>query len=149
MASVRGLRKSLSQTGASPRDRWRRWILLIQGVYYMVTGLWPLLHFSSFSAVVRIQIVPFQAHAFAAVILVVGGLLIEAARREPPGPFPTLLGLTVAAAIAVVSLFWLPRLNLLSGLWIDLVVEVAIAIALVVFYPRPEPERGRTSSRRR
>ncbi len=92
---------------------------------------------------------PFQAHAFAAVILVVGGMLIEAARRQPPGPYPTLLGLTVAAAIAVVSLFWLPRLGLLSGLWLDLIVEVAIAVALVVFYPRQEPERDRTSPRRR
>lgn len=134
---------------AERRDRWRRWVLAGQGVYYVVTGLWPLLHFSSFARVVAFQVNAFQAQAFAALMLVVGGCLLEAARREPPGPFPTLLGIGVAGAIAVVSLVWLPRLAVASGLWLDLAVEVAIAIALAALYPRTSPdERARTPRRR-
>jgi len=119
-----------------------------QGLYYVVTGLWPLLHFDSFADVVAFQVNPFQAQAFAAVIIVVGGSLLESARREPPGPFPTLLGIAVASAIAIVSLTWLPRLDAASGLWADLAVEVAIAIALAVTYPRARPEESRPSRRR-
>jgi hypothetical protein len=36
-----------------------------------------------------------------------------------------------------------------SGLWVDVLIEVAIAVALVLLYPRPLPERGRTTTRRR
>ena len=130
------------------RDRWRRWALGGQGVYYVATGLWPLLHFDSFADVVAFQVNPFQAQAFAAVIIVVGLALLEAARREPPGPFPTLLGIAVAGAISVVSLTWLPRLGAASGLWADLAVEVAFAVALGVLYPRAQADPTRTPRRR-
>ena len=129
-------------------DRWRRWVLAAQGIYYIVTGLWPLLHFSSFASVVAFRVNPFQAHVFAALIIVIGGSLLEATRREPPGPFPTMLGIGVASAIALVSLVWLPRLGVASLLWADLAVEVAFAIALAILYPRTPPERERTTRRR-
>jgi len=130
------------------RDRWRRWVLLGQGVYYVLTGLWPLIDFHSFARFVALQVIPFQAQALAAVLVVLGASLIEAARRQPPGPYPTMLGAAVAGAIAVVSLFWLPRLGAVSGLWIDLAIELAIAAALILLYPRGQPERDRKTRRR-
>jgi len=140
---------SLDSLSPEGRDRWRRWLLAGQGAYYVLTGLWPLVHFSSFATVMSQHINPFQAQAFGAVIAVLGGSLMEAARREPPGPFPTLLGAAIASAIALVSLWWLPRLAATSILWIDLVLEVAIAVGLILFYPRSQPDRSRTSTRRR
>ena len=134
---------------ASQRDRWRRRIVLAQGVYYVLTGLWPIVHFSSFARVVAIHIVPFQAHAFSALIVVIGASLIEAARREPPGSYPTLLGAAVAGAIALVELMWLPRLGAAGGLWLDFLVEIAFVAALLVLYPRAQAEPSRTTSRRR
>jgi len=137
--------------GLSPeaRDRWRRRVILGQGAYYVLTGLWSLAHFSSFAGAVALRINPFQAQAFGAVIVVVGGCLLEAARREPPGSFPTLLGAAVASAIAIVSLWWLPRMGELSILWADLAAEVAFALGLILLYPRSQPEKSRTSTRRR
>ncbi len=130
------------------RERWRRLVMIAQGAYYILAGLWPIVHFSSFSSVVAMQVNPFQAQSFGAVLVVVGGSLVEAARREPPGQFPTLLGAAVAGAIAIVSMVWLPRIVGASGLWIDLVVEVAIAIALVVLYPRTQSERSPNTRKR-
>lgn len=137
--------------GLSPeaRDRWRQGVMVGQGSYYVLTGLWSLAHFSSFAAAVALRINPFQAQAFGAVIVVVGGCLLEAARREPPGSFPTLLGAAVASAIAIVSLWWLPRMGELTILWADLAVEVAFAVSLILLYPRSQPEKSRTSTRRR
>jgi uncharacterized membrane protein len=120
------------------RDRWRRRVLAGQGLYYVLIGLWPLVHFASFAGAVAVRVNPFQAHAF-----------LEAVRREPPDAYPTLVGIVVAAAIALISLWWLPRLAVASALWIDLVIEVAFALALVLLYPRSQTERSRTSSRRR
>ena len=147
MASRRAVR--LKAQLAEGRDSWRRWVLMALGAYYVLTGLWPLIHFSSFAAFVRLNVNPFQAQAFAAVIIVVGASLVEAARREPPGAYPTLLGVAVAGAIAIVSLAWLPRLGVASGLWIDLVLEVLFIAALVLLYPRAQPERGRAAKRKR
>ncbi len=146
MASRRAVRLRAQLRGG--RDRLRRWVLLAQGVYYVLTGLWPLLDFHSFARFVALDVIPFQAQAFAAVIIVIGASLIEAARREPPGPYPTMLGAAVAGAIAIVSLFWLPRMGVASGLWIDFAVEVAIVAALILLYPRTQPERGRKTRRR-
>jgi len=131
------------------RDRWRRRTMIAQGTYYVLTGLWTLAHFSSFAAAVGLRINPFQAQAFAAVIVVVGGCLLEASRREPPGSFPTLLAAAVASAIAIVSLWWLPRLGEPTVLWADLGVEVAFAVGLILLYPRWQPEKSHTSTRRR
>ncbi len=137
--------------GLSPdaRDRWRRRVLVVQGTYYVLTGLWTLAHFSSFSNAVALNINPFQSQTFAAVIVVIGGCLLEAARRELPGSFPTLLGAAVAGAIAIVSLWWLPRMGEPTILWADLGVEVAFAVGLILLYPRSRPERTRTSNPRR
>jgi hypothetical protein len=123
-----------------PRDLWRRRILLGQGLYYVLTGAWPLLHFDSFADAVGLPINAFQAHAFAALILVVGGCLIEAARRAPVGRHPVLLGASVAGAIALVEVVWLPRFGTFTALWLDLPVEVALTVTLAVLYPR-EPAR--------
>jgi hypothetical protein len=140
--------------GAEPlpvegRDRWRRRALTAQGVYYLLAGLWPLVHFGSFADAVALLINPFQAQTFGAVIAVVGSSLIEACRRGPPAAKPTALGIGIAGAIALVSLLWLPRQGGWSALWIDLAFEVTFAVALVVLYPRAQPERTRTATRRR
>lgn len=127
---------------AERRNRWRRVAMLVQGTYYILTGLWPLIHFSSFSRAVALPMNPFQAQTFGAVLVIIGAHLLETARRDYPGASATLLGIAVAGAIAVVDLVWLPRLAVPSALWGDLLAEVAIAIALVIFYPRFHGERS-------
>lgn len=130
------------------RNRWRRLAITAQGLYYILTGLWPLAHFSSFSRAVALPVNPYQAQVLGAILVVVGAHFMEAGRRDAPGSSATLLGIAVAGAIAVVDMVWLPRLGSVSALWIDLVVEVAIAVALVVFYPRLQTERNLTARRR-
>lgn len=130
------------------RNRFRRLAIMAQGLYYILTGLWPLAHFASFSRAVALPVNPFQAQAFGAVLVVIGAHFMEAGRRAPPGSSATLLGIAVAGAIAVVDMVWLPRLASASALWVDLVAEVAIAVALVVFYPRLQGERSPLTRRR-
>ncbi len=130
------------------RDRWRRRVIAAQGIYYLLTGIWPLAHFPSFAGAVGLQINAFQAQSFGAVIAVVGATLAEASRKEPPGAYPTALGIAVAGAVALVSLVWLPRTGAGSALWVDLTIEVAFAVALVVLYPRTQPDRSRSTRRR-
>lgn len=148
MAS-RGVRTGGARNRAAGlRPRWRRRTILVQGGYYLVTGAWPLLHFPSFARLVDLPINPFQAHAFAALVMVVGACLLEAGRRGDPGAYPTMLGAAVAVAIALVEIVWLPRFGGLSGLWLDLPVEVAFALALGLLYPRRRRKEPETYRRR-
>ena len=78
-------RRTAESIPVEGRDRWRRRVLTLQGSYYLLTGIWPLVHFGSFADAVALVINPFQAQVFGAVIAVVGGSLIEAGRRGPPG----------------------------------------------------------------
>lgn len=114
-----------------------------------MVGVWPLVHFSSFAGFLALPINPYQAQAFGAVLAVIGANLLESARREAPAPVPTLLGATVAGAIAVVGLVWLPRMRPTSVLWADLILELSFAVGLIILYPRSQSERGRTLTRRR
>jgi hypothetical protein len=131
------------------RARWRRRLLTAQGVYYILTGLWPLVHFSSYADAIALPLDPFRSQTLAAVMVVVGGSLIEATRRGAPGPFPTLLGAAVAGAVGIVSLWWLPRAPFTTALWVDLFLEIGFALTLVLLYPRPQEERSPPSARRR
>lgn len=130
------------------RARWRARVLAGQGVYYLLTGLWPLVHFHSFASIVNLPTQPFQAHRFAVLVVVIGAFLLEHVRRGTTGPSPTLLGLAAAAAIALVEAIWLPRITGASGLWVDLGVQLALVAALTLLYPRETRER-RTATRRR
>jgi peptidoglycan/LPS O-acetylase OafA/YrhL len=143
-------RRPAEPVPAEGRDRWRRRVLVVQGCYYLLTGIWPLVHFNSFADAVALAINPFQAQVFGAVIAVVGGSLIEAGRRGPPAAATTALGIAVAGAIAMVSLLWLPRQSATSALWIDLAIEIVFAVVLVLLYPKAQsPERSRAQTRRR
>lgn len=131
------------------RDRWRRRAMLAQGIYYLACGAWPLIHFQSFADAAAVATLPFQAQTFGAVLAVLGASLLEAARREPPGVYPTALGIAVASAIALTSLVWLPRLGGLSFHWFDVIIQTAFAIALVLLYPRAQAGARSTFTRRR
>ena len=81
-------------------------------------------------------------------LIVIGACLIEAARREIPGSFPTLVAVGMASAIAFTELVWLPQLRTLSGLWLDLVVQLSAIAALLLLYPRNQEVAGRGRRRR-
>jgi hypothetical protein len=149
MASRRTAKSSNESRSDERRATRRRWIIMGQGIYYVLLGVWPLLYFDSFASAVGLQMHPFQAQLFGAVLAVVGGALIESARREPPDTDPTLLAASVAAALALIDFVWLPRLRVISWFWVDLVVELAFAVTLIVHYPRQQAGRGQTMSRRR
>ena len=146
MASGAGRGRALDPAETT-RDRRRRHILAAQGAYYMLIGAWPLIHFPSFARFVGLPVNPFQAHAFGALLVVVGGVLLESVRRETSEALATLLGLAAAAAIALVEAMWLPRFGIMTPLWIDLGVQVALALTLGLFYPR-EITAARVNRRR-
>jgi hypothetical protein len=94
---------------------------LVQGVYYVATGVWPVLHRRSFEAVSGRKHDFWLAETVGLVTAAVGLSLCLASRRETPSPEAKLLGLAAAAGFAAIDLRYgltrrIPPVYLLDGL---------------------------------
>lgn len=115
-------------------DRWRllRLILGVQGLYYVVAGLWPFLHLQSFLWVVGPKLDPFQLSVTAALIVAIGASLLAAAVRSRPSASAVVLGMGTALAFIAVDLRFRPSLR--APYWVDFAVEVGLALACALAY---------------
>jgi hypothetical protein len=122
-------------TVARTLDRWRllRLVLGLQGLYYLLAGLWPLLHLRSFVWVFGEKRDLFQLDVTSALIIAIGViLLLTAARRpRPDGPLVS-LGAASAAALALAELKHAGAFRPVT--WVDFAVELLFAVALAVVY---------------
>ncbi len=124
-----------SPTVAQTLDRWRllRLVLGFQGLYYLLTGLWPLLHLRSFVWVFGEKRDLFQLDVTSALIITIGAILLLAAARRPrPDGLLVSLGAASAVALALVELKHAGAIR--PVVWIDFAVELHFAVALAVIY---------------
>lgn len=80
-----------------------RIIMLLQGIYYVATGLWPLVHLGSFEAITGPKVDRFTLRSTALLIVIVGALLMLASRKNNPDPGFTALGAATAVGLASVE----------------------------------------------
>jgi hypothetical protein len=115
--------------------------LFVQGVYYGLTGLWGLLHFPSFRAVVGPKPDRFQFHATSVLVTVLGGMFVAAGTRPRPDPLFGLTAVASALALTGVELVHVPRIR--KVFLLDMAAEVALAglnvLGLLLQVGREEP----------
>ena len=122
-------------TVARTLDRWRllRLVLGLQGLYYLLAGLWPLLHLRSFVWVFGEKRDLFQLDVTSALIIAIGAiLLLTAARRTRPDGLLVLLAAASAASLALVELSHAGAIR--PVVWLDFAVELLFVVALAVIY---------------
>src|SRR5262249_51641109 len=92
--------------GAHPRERWREaarnflpWLPWVQGLYYVLAGVWPLLNMHSFLAVTGPKTDLWLVNTVAVLLVVIGAVLLASAWRRVPLPESFLLGLGSALAL--------------------------------------------------
>ena len=80
--------------------------LRAQGLYYVATGLWPLLHLGSFESVTGPKVDDWLVRMVGLLVLVIGGTLILGTRG--PGPVLEVVALAAgsAAAFAAIDLWY-------------------------------------------
>lgn len=105
--------------------------LLAMGLYYIVTGLWPLVHVDSFVYVVGPKPDRFQLDVTASLIVVIGVILLLGGVQRRPQSGIVLLGILAASALAVMALAYAPILR--NVFWLDVAVELAFALLLAWF----------------
>jgi hypothetical protein len=117
--------------GAQPAQRAGR----IQGVYYLLGGLWRLLHARSFERVAGPKPDQFQTDVTAALFTAVGTALIAGTRKSTPRGAVRVLAISAPIAVAIIDLRHRQQIRRLFRL--EAAVEIAFAAVAVLPSRKP------------
>jgi hypothetical protein len=100
---------------------------LAQGIYYVITGLWPIIHMRSFGAVTGRKRDSWLAQANGALIAAVGvALLVGARAKGKPLPAHKALGVASAAALGGSDAIFVAKGRIPRIYAVDAVAEAAL-----------------------
>jgi hypothetical protein len=99
---------------------------LTQGVYYLLTGLWPWVHLGSFLAVSGDKTDLWLVQTVGALIAVIGAALCVAAYRHEDSWAITCLTLGSALALAFVDVFFVSQRRIPPVYLLDAVIEAGL-----------------------
>lgn len=108
------------------------WLLLGQGIYYALTGIWPLLHMRSFLAVTGPKTDLWLVRTVGALVLVLGIFLLSLVGATDVPPQVALLAAGCAVALALVDLIYVARGCIAKIYLADAFPELALAGLWVV-----------------
>jgi hypothetical protein len=110
-----------------------------QGIFYVVTGIWPILSMRTFECVTGPKTDRWLVKTAGALIAVIGGTLVLGARRGVIAPELRFLGGASAASLAVVDLVYALRGRISKVYLLDAAVEIAIVAAWMRREQQNEP----------
>lgn len=98
-----------------------------QGAFYLLTGLWPIIHIGSFEAVTGPKSDDWLVKTVGVLVAVIGLMLLLAARHRRVTPEVALLGAGSAVGLATIDLVYALS-GVIAPIYLaDAVVEIAIA----------------------
>lgn len=103
-----------------------RWAPATQGVFYIATGLWPILHLRSFERVTGPKVDGWLVQTIGGLIAAVGAALLVGAREGRRSPALTVLGVGSACALGAADLLFSTRGRISSIYAADAVAEAAL-----------------------
>lgn len=123
-------------------------LALIHGIYFVITGLWPLLHMASFTAVTGPKTDLWLVRTVGVLVLVIGaGLLLAVAKKEITFPM-ILTAFGAAAGLMLIDLTYVFQGVISPVYLLDAVLEGILLVCWVVFiYHSDEYELFHTSRR--
>jgi energy-converting hydrogenase Eha subunit E len=109
----------------------RRDVLRAQGAYFLMTGLWPLVHMASFEAVTGPKVDDWLVRMVGLLAAVIGGTLYLAAQRGTRALEVMVLAVSSALAFAAIDT-WYAMKGRISPIYLaDAALEIAIVLLLV------------------
>lgn len=126
-----------------PSDRGKellRTVALVHGMFYAVTGFWPIVNISTFQLVTGPKRDLWLVRTVGALLTVIGGVLTLAGLRRRVTPEILLLGVGSALGLTTIDLVYYRRGVLGPVFLLDAVAELGLASAWIlarcVFTPR-------------
>jgi hypothetical protein len=105
--------------------------LRLQGLYYLVTGLWPLIHLASFEAVTGPKTDDWLVKMVGLLAAAIGAALLTAARQSSRGSSEILvLAVGSAGAFAAVDVWYVLQGAIAKVYLADAAVEIGLIVLL-------------------
>jgi 4-hydroxybenzoate polyprenyltransferase len=108
------------------------WVPVLQGVYYVLGGIWPLVSMSTFIAVTGPKADLWLVHTVGLLLIVIGVALAYAGIRRRITPEIVVLGIGTALAIAGIDFFYAAIDRISAVYFLDGIAEVALVIGWVL-----------------
>jgi energy-converting hydrogenase Eha subunit E len=106
-------------------------VLYVQGGYYLVTGLWPLVHLASFEAITGPKVDDWLVRMVGLLAAVIGATLVVAARHEARTSEIYVLAIGSALAFAAIDTWYALQGQIAPVYLADAVVELGVVALLV------------------
>jgi hypothetical protein len=113
----------MTKSGGATRLSW------LQGLFYLAGGAWPLVSPGTFQRVTGPKVDFWLAQTVGLQLVIVGFLLVRAARRGSVSSDVALLGAATAIMFALVDLYCVTQPRTTYAYLGDAVIEVALAVA--------------------
>ncbi|WP_205503180.1 hypothetical protein [Rufibacter psychrotolerans] len=113
----------------------RKLLLTTQGIFYTLTGLWPLLHRPGFLAVTGPKNEVWLVDTVGVLVLAIGAGLLTAAFRKERERGPELIGFFCAVGLGAMDVRYATREVILDIYLLDAAAEALLALAWIwVFF---------------
>ena len=105
----------------------KRKIALTQGLFYVASGVWPLVNIRSFEAVTGPKRERWLVKTVGVLVAVIGGVMTAAAARRNVTPEIAALGAGSAAGLAAIDITYATRGRIAPVYLADAALELAVA----------------------
>ena len=140
----RGARAPRARAAGRPRLDAHRAVLLGQGVYFVATGIWPVVHLPSFERITGPKRDDWLVRTVGVLVTVIGAVLAGAALRRTANAVPGEVdGLSVGSALALagIDVIHVARREIAPIYLADAAAELALAVALTVARQQEQQSR--------
>lgn len=111
-----------------------KWVCLLQGVYYLITGVWPLLHMESFIWISGPKYDIWLVKTVGILLAVIGASLLSAALKKRISPEISLLALGSAASLATLDIYYAAVIDRIYDIYLlDALAEVLLILFWILF----------------
>lgn len=100
----------------------------LHGAYFLVTGLWPLIHERSFERVSGPKTDDWLVRTVAVLVSVIGAVLLLAGRRGRIVPELRVLAVGSSAGLGAVSVYYPARGRISRIYWLDALAEAGLIV---------------------
>jgi len=107
-------------------------VALVQGVYFLLTGVWPIVHLRSFLAVTGPKADLWLVKTVGAAVGVIGLVILLSGRGGRVTPEIILLGVGSAAALGAVDVVYVTKRVIPKVYLLDAAAEAALILAWAV-----------------
>ena len=104
-------------------------LALAQGVVYLVSGVWPLVHMRSFEAVTGPKTDRWLVKTVGTLVTAIGGGLVLAGRRRRTTPEVALIGAGSALGLAAIDVVYVAKGRISPVYLLDAAIELPLAAA--------------------